>query len=44
MKEGTEAGKKAKEYMDRGDLVPNEVVVTMVKDRLAQDDAQTKVR
>lgn len=35
---GTEAGKKAKEYMDRGDLVPNEVVVTMVKDRLAQPD------
>ena len=33
---GTDAGKKAKEYMDRGDLVPNEVVVTMVKDRLAQ--------
>jgi adenylate kinase len=35
---GTDAGKKAKEYMDRGDLVPNEVVVTMVKDRLAQPD------
>ncbi|CEG01313.1 Adenylate kinase [Ostreococcus tauri] len=35
---GTEAGKKAKEYMDRGDLVPNDVVVTMVKDRLAQPD------
>ena len=36
--EGTPAGLKAKEYMDRGDLVPNEVVVTMVKDRLAQPD------
>jgi len=35
---GTEAGLKAKEYMDRGDLVPNEVVVTMVKERLSQPD------
>ncbi|KAK3265850.1 hypothetical protein CYMTET_25496, partial [Cymbomonas tetramitiformis] len=39
--EGTDAGKTAKEFMDNGQLVPNEVVVTMVKDRLAQDDAQT---
>lgn len=36
--EGTPDGKKAKEYMDRGDLVPNEVVVDMVKNRLAQPD------
>ncbi|MDE3722310.1 MULTISPECIES: adenylate kinase [Nocardiopsis] len=36
---GTELGKKAKEYMDRGDLVPDEVTNAMVKDRLAQDDA-----
>lgn len=36
--EGTPDGKKAKEYMDRGDLVPNEVVVDMVKNRLAQSD------
>lgn len=36
--EGTPAGKQAKEFMDRGDLVPNEVVVTMVKDRLSQPD------
>lgn len=38
--EGTPAGKKAKEFMDAGDLVPNEVVVEMVKSRLAQDDVQ----
>lgn len=36
---GTELGRKAKEYMDRGDLVPDEVTNAMVKDRLAQDDA-----
>jgi adenylate kinase len=36
---GTELGKKAKEFMDRGDLVPDEVTNAMVKDRLAEDDA-----
>lgn len=35
---GTELGKKAKEFMDRGDLVPDEVTNAMVKDRLAQED------
>ncbi|KAJ7565302.1 hypothetical protein O6H91_02G055900 [Diphasiastrum complanatum] len=39
---GTENGLKAKEYMDKGKLVPNEVVVTMVKQRLSQSDAQEK--
>ena len=38
---GTELGKKAKEFMDRGDLVPDEVTNAMVKDRLTQDDAET---
>ena len=38
VKEGTELGKKAKEYMDRGDLVPDELVVTMVSGRLLDDD------
>jgi len=38
IKEGTEMGKKAKEYMDKGELVPDEVVVGMVKDRLSQPD------
>ena len=37
---GTPLGKKAKEYMDRGDLVPDEITIAMVRDRLAEDDAQ----
>ncbi|MBX6382417.1 MAG: adenylate kinase [Microbispora sp.] len=37
---GTELGKLAKQYMDRGDLVPDEVTVAMVRDRLSEDDAQ----
>ena len=37
---GTENGRIAKEYMDRGDLVPDGVVIDMVKARLAEDDAQ----
>lgn len=37
---GTELGKQAKQYMDRGDLVPDEVTIAMVRDRLAEDDAQ----
>lgn len=40
IKEGTEMGRKAKEYMDRGELVPDEVVVGMVKDRLQKPDCQ----
>ena len=38
LKNETELGKLAKTYMDRGDLVPDEVTIAMVKDRLAQDD------
>jgi adenylate kinase len=38
IKEGTEMGKKAKEYMDMGELVPDSVVVGIVKDRLSQPD------
>jgi adenylate kinase len=37
---GTELGRQAKEYMDRGDLVPDEVTIAMVRDRLAEDDAR----
>ncbi|GII75654.1 adenylate kinase [Sphaerisporangium rufum] len=37
---GTELGKLAKEYMDRGDLVPDEVTIAMVRDRLSEADAQ----
>ncbi|MGD0069068.1 MAG: adenylate kinase [Streptosporangiaceae bacterium] len=36
----TELGRRAKEFMERGDLVPDEVTVAMVRDRLAEDDAQ----
>jgi len=38
IKQGTELGKKAKSYMDQGLLVPDEVVVEIVEDRLKQDD------
>lgn len=34
----TELGRQAKRYMDAGDLVPDELVIAMVEDRLAQDD------
>jgi adenylate kinase len=37
---GTPLGQKAREYMDRGDLVPDEITIAMVRDRLAEDDAQ----
>ncbi len=38
IKEGTDLGKKAKEYMDKGLLVPDELVVAIVKDRLTEKD------
>jgi adenylate kinase len=37
---GTDLGKLAKKYMDAGDLVPDEVTIAMVRDRLAQDDTK----
>jgi len=40
VKDGTELGKKAKEYMDAGDLVPDDLIVAMAADRLAQEDAR----
>ena len=39
--EGTELGLEARKYMDAGDLVPDEVTIGMVKDRLGHDDART---
>ena len=36
----TELGQKAKAYMDAGDLVPDEITVAMVKDRLNEPDAK----
>lgn len=38
IKNGTELGKKAKEYMDKGALVPDELTCDLVVDRIHQDD------
>ena len=38
IKAGTELGTLAKSYIDRGDLVPDEVTIGIVKERLGQDD------
>ena len=40
MKSGTEMGLKAKEYAENGKLVPDEVVIGIVDDRLRMDDCQ----
>lgn len=40
IKQGTDLGKKAKEYMDKGHLVPDDVVVSIVKDRLSEEDCK----
>ncbi len=40
VKNGTPAGLAAKECMDKGDLVPDEIVIGILKDRIAQDDAK----
>ena len=37
---GTALGRRAQKYMERGDLVPDEVTIAMVTDRLADDDTQ----
>jgi adenylate kinase len=37
--QGTPLGKEAKKFMDAGDLVPDEITVGMVRDRLSEDDA-----
>src|SRR4051794_12695776 len=38
-KQGTNLGRAAQAYMDRGDLVPDELVVEMIVDRMARPDA-----
>ena len=40
VEEGTDLGKEAQRYMDKGDLVPDDVIVEMVAERLQQEDAQ----
>lgn len=41
IKEGTPLGKKAKEYMDSGNLVPDEVTIGIVRERLEKEDCKT---
>lgn len=43
LREGTELGMLAKSYMDRGELVPNEVVIRMILERIAQPDCNAGV-
>ncbi|MDW7732372.1 MAG: adenylate kinase [Methanolobus sp.] len=38
VREGTELGLKAKEYMDKGELVPDQVLIGLIKDRLEEPD------
>ena len=39
VKEGTDVGKQAKEYMERGDLVPDEVIIGVIAERLQEEEA-----
>lgn len=40
IKDGTELGLKAKSFMDKGELVPDEVTIGIVRDRLSKDDCK----
>lgn len=40
LKSGTEMGLKAKSFMDAGDLVPDEILIGIIKDRLKEDDCK----
>lgn len=40
IKQNTDLGKRAKEFMDKGELVPDSLVVELVEDRLQQDDTK----
>jgi len=42
VKEGTELGKLAKSYMDKGELVPDEVIIGIIKERLSQPDVKER--
>jgi adenylate kinase len=39
VKDGTEIGKQAKEFMERGDLVPDEVIIGVIAERLQEEEA-----
>jgi adenylate kinase len=41
LKEGTELGLKAKEYMDAGKLVPDDVIIGLVKERIKEADCES---
>ena len=40
IKKGTELGKKAKAFMDKGDLVPDDITIPMILNRLKEDDCK----
>ncbi len=40
LKSGSELGEKARSYMDKGALVPDEIVIGIIKERLAEDDCR----
>ena len=40
VKQGTDLGKKAKEYMDSGKLVPDNLVINLLKERISEDDCK----
>jgi adenylate kinase len=42
VKEGTPLGKQAKEIMDSGNLLPDEIMIALVEERLARDDTRTR--
>ena len=42
VKEGTELGKLAKSYMDRGELVPDDVIIGIIRERLSQPDVRER--
>lgn len=42
IKDNTELGKIASDYMSKGNLVPNEIIIAIVKDRLSKSDCQTQ--
>src|SRR5690606_23455623 len=41
IKDGTELGLKAKSFMDKGELVPDEVTIGIVRERLSKDDCES---
>src|SRR6185436_14374 len=40
VREETDLGKEAKKYMNNGDLVPDDLIIAMIKERLAQPDTE----